>query len=281
MSVPATLGAAVGAFVLGGILAATVFWLLARRRRNEPPFYRADEPHLAPSNNKPRREANGSIEPLHTHSHPALNDPTDGHTRKKPINYGPLGSYDSTNPARRRTQDNLPEPSIPLRNALRHSSSSRVSVSSLNVSPSMNRPPPSAISSASNPPGPGGMPLHEVFVVHHDAGAPPPVTVYALPGSRVTELPPDYTFGDGPPRSPAEESPTQEQFTLPSERPPALSLSTSTSTSFRRDQKASFTPRSAHTTPSTTFTPLGRTPSVPDLPPSTSRRGPLPMGPPQ
>ncbi|KAG8806450.1 hypothetical protein FRC17_004986 [Serendipita sp. 399] len=33
---------------------------------------------------------------------------------------------------------------------------------------------------------------HEVYVVHHDAGLPPPVTVFTRPGTLVTELPPGY-----------------------------------------------------------------------------------------
>lgn len=34
--------------------------------------------------------------------------------------------------------------------------------------------------------------MHDVYVVHHDAGLPPPVTVFTRPGTRVTELPPGY-----------------------------------------------------------------------------------------
>lgn len=33
---------------------------------------------------------------------------------------------------------------------------------------------------------------HDVYVVHHDAGLPPPVTVFTRPGMVVTELPPGY-----------------------------------------------------------------------------------------
>jgi hypothetical protein len=35
-------------------------------------------------------------------------------------------------------------------------------------------------------------PTHEVYVVHHDAGLAPPVTVFTRPGTLVTELPPGY-----------------------------------------------------------------------------------------
>jgi hypothetical protein len=35
-------------------------------------------------------------------------------------------------------------------------------------------------------------PMHEVYVVHHDAGLAPPVTVFTRPGTLVTELPPGY-----------------------------------------------------------------------------------------
>ena len=34
--------------------------------------------------------------------------------------------------------------------------------------------------------------MHEVYVVHHDAGRAPPVTVFTRPGTVVTELPPGY-----------------------------------------------------------------------------------------
>jgi hypothetical protein len=34
--------------------------------------------------------------------------------------------------------------------------------------------------------------MHEVYVVHHDAGLAPPVTVFTRPGTLVTELPPGY-----------------------------------------------------------------------------------------
>lgn len=33
---------------------------------------------------------------------------------------------------------------------------------------------------------------HEVYVVHHDGGLAPPVTVFTRPGTRITELPPGY-----------------------------------------------------------------------------------------
>ncbi|CAG7846141.1 SubName: Full=Uncharacterized protein {ECO:0000313/EMBL:CCA70980.1} [Serendipita indica DSM 11827] len=52
------------------------------------------------------------------------------------------------------------------------------------TSPMLISPPPSGM----NP----QLQSHEVYVVHHDAGLPPPVTVFALPGTRVTELPPGY-----------------------------------------------------------------------------------------
>ncbi|KAG8839718.1 hypothetical protein FRC18_008438 [Serendipita sp. 400] len=40
--------------------------------------------------------------------------------------------------------------------------------------------------------GPQPQPPHEVYVVHHDAGLPPPVTVITHHGTVVTELPPGY-----------------------------------------------------------------------------------------
>lgn len=228
MPVSATLGAALGAFVIGGILASTIFWLIVRRHRNQRPFYRPDKPS-PPSNNKPPgREPSGNSGTARLRPFSALNNPTDGRTKKGSNNYGPLGSRDDANSARQRSLDNYGsplQPSIPLRNTLQSPSSSRLSISSLAVSPSVG----TAVNSP-NPPVPGAMPVHEVFVVHHDAGAPPPVTVYTLPGSRVTELPPSYNFGSRPPES-DEDSPTQPRRPLP------LPSST-TPTPPRRDQKA-------------------------------------------
>lgn len=235
MSVSITLGAAIGAFVIGGILASAVFWLAVRRHRNQRPFYRPDN---SPSNNKPAgREASRSTETTRARPFSALNNLADGRITKRRDNYGFLGSHDFTNTAHQRTLDNHappPEPSIPLQNTLHSTVSSRVSLSSLPVSPSVNAP----INSPSNPPVPGAMPVHEVFVVHHDAGAPPPVTVYTLPGSRVTELPPGYNFGSRRPESQDGDSPPQSQLPLVGERPSTLSSTTS-----RRDQKALYTPR--------------------------------------
>ena len=294
-----------------------------RRHRNQGPPYQPDRPYSPPSNNKsPRREtsrptftpyaANGNAESTHTHSYTALANPAESRTGKRPNHYGPLGSHDSAspNPARQRTPDghaSPPESAIPLQTTFRNSSSSRLSASSPTVSTSQNPPPlTSPVNSASNS---GAVPVHEVFVVHHDAGAPPPVTVYALPGSRVTELPPGYNFGSRSPDSAARHSPARPQLTLVGE-PVSPEISTS-----RRDQKASFTPRSppapsttsplldstspksstfdeqAHATnptrllPSTpqmqSSTQLPQTPSIPDLSTSiTSRtRGPRPRSP--
>ncbi|KAG8827023.1 hypothetical protein FRC19_005991 [Serendipita sp. 401] len=47
-------------------------------------------------------------------------------------------------------------------------------------------------SNTSNNQQPQPQPPHEVYVVHHDAGLPPPVTVITHHGTVVTELPPGY-----------------------------------------------------------------------------------------
>lgn len=326
MSLPTTLGAAIGAFFLGAILALIIFWLVVRRHRTPRP-YQFDKPQASLSNHRlPRREASRTTftplagsenaELAHTHSYSALANPPDSSTRKRPNTYGPLDSYDSVtlNLARQRTPDNHsspPETSIPLRTTHRSSSSEHLSVASPTISNSAN---PLQLTSPISPPVPGAVPVHEVFVVHHDAGAPPPVTVYALPGSRVTELPPGYNFGNRSPESGAGYSQSQAQLTLVGGHP---SPASPTSTFTHRDQKASYTPRSAPA-PITTFQPLDptspklstfdeqpgtatptrllpstpqmqgsrsleQTPSMPDLHASiTSRtRGPRPMSPPK
>lgn len=258
----------------------------------------------------PRRESNHpTFTPLaggantEIHSYMALDNSVD-RSRKRPNNYGPLDSP-TPNSARQRTPDGRSSPpgsSIPLRH--RNSTSSHFSA----TSPTGGNPPPSSssINPTSSPPAPGTVPIHEVFVVHHDAGAPPPVTVYALPGSRVTELPPGYDFGGR--RSSDNANRSQPPLTLLGDP-----VSPSSTLYSRRDQKASYTPRSGTTfspppeppspnissaderaraanetrlLPSTPYrqppTPTHQTPSMPDLPTSMTprTRGPRQMSPP-
>jgi hypothetical protein len=257
-----------------------------RRHRNQRSSYQLDTSLSSPSNNKsPRRETGGTSfapfagneyvgEPVHSHSYTALPNPAvtvsnENRSRKsRPGNYGPLGSHGSSisvlpNSARQRTPDGHSSPptsSIPLRTTHRSSSSSHLSASSPTVSTSVNPPPLTLATweSTVSPVPPPPAPVHEVFVVHHDAGAPPPVTVYAAPGSRVTELPPGYNFGSRSPGGAAQQS----EFALVGEH-----LSPTTPSFSRRDQKASYSPRSAPA-PSTTFpsplSPTSPTNSAPD-----------------
>ncbi|PVF99123.1 hypothetical protein CPB86DRAFT_814247 [Serendipita vermifera] len=55
--------------------------------------------------------------------------------------------------------------------------------------PAVTSPPVGINQTSSTPAAP---PTHEVYVVHHDGGLAPPVTVFTMPGTRVTELPPGY-----------------------------------------------------------------------------------------
>ena len=238
------------------------------RNRNQRPSYQFDGSQPSTLGDiSPRGEisrstltpltGNGDAEAAHAHPYTVLANSADSRTRKRPINFGPL---DSPKSARQRTPDghsSPPESSIPLRTTFRNSSSSHLSASSPT---SVNPPPlPSSIHTVSNPPVPGAQPIHEVFVVHHDAGAPPPVTVYALPGSRVTELPPGYNFGSRPPSNAGGHSPSQPQLALVGEHPPPGSPPSLYS---RRDQKASYTPRPS-LAPTTSFPPPSFPP--PDL----------------
>lgn len=65
------------------------------------------------------------------------------------------------------------------------------SASSHHPSQSIHRPSPPQPTWSENPATQSPQSMHDVYVVHHDAGAAP-VTVYTRPGSRVTELPPGY-----------------------------------------------------------------------------------------
>jgi hypothetical protein len=227
-----------------------------RRHRNKGSSYQFGGPHHSPlDDSPPRRDASRpTLTPLDgsgiadIHSYRALSYSGENRSRKKTNNYGPLDSYEfaSPNSARQRTTDvrsSPPGSSIPLR------TTNRNSISSVS-SPTNANPPPS---SASNPGA-----VHEVFVVHHDAGAPPPVTVYALPGSRVTELPPGYDFGRRSPENSARGS--QQQPAPLGEHPSPGSPPVFS----RRDQKAAYTPRSGPP-PTTTYSP----PTTPYSPPTT------------
>lgn len=245
MSGSTTIGTAVGTFFLGAILAVLVFWLVVRRHRNQRPPYRFDMPHPSPLDSmSPQRESSPpTFTPLgvgantEIHSYTVLDNSVESRSRKRPNNYGPLDSYNPATPnsARQRTTDARSSPpgsSIPLRTTRRNSTSSHFSASS---------------PTAGNP---SQGPVHEVFVVHHDGGAPPPVTVYALPGSRVTELPPGYNFGGS--RSPENATGSQPQLTLLGEHPEPVSPTPNLY--YQRDQKASYTPRS-DPAPPTSFSP--------------------------
>ena len=286
LSAPSTIGAAVGSFFLGGILAVILFWLVVRRHRNQRPTYNFDSGHSSPLDNSPPRRdtsrptftplAAGGIADIHSYS--ALSNSNDSRSRKRPTNYGPLDSNDPPTPnlARQRTPDahsSPPGSSIPLRTTRRNSASSHFSA----ASPTNTNPP----TSASNP---SGGQVHEVFVVHHDGGAPPPVTVYALPGSRVTELPPGYAdFGGRSPENAAR--PSQPQLALLGDHPSPASASPSYFS--HRDQKAAYTPRPApppsssfssppttFSSPPTTYSPPPTTYSPPPDPPSPQPRTP-------
>lgn len=248
MSAPTTIGTAVGSFFLGGILAALVFWLVVRRHRNQRPSYRFDMRHPSPLDSMSPQNSPPTFTPLvdggntEIHSYAVLDSSVENRSRKRPTNYGPLDSHNSAipNSARQRTPDARSSPpgsSIPLRTTRRGSTSSHISASSPTT-------------------GTGPGPVHEVFVVHHDAGAPPPVTVYALPGSRVTELPPGYNFGGS--GSPENAPRPQPQLTLLGDHPSPVSPTPNLY--FRRDQKASYTSR-LDPTPPTTFSPPPDPPS--------------------
>lgn len=247
MSAPITIGTAVGSFFVGGILAIIVFWLIVRRHRNQRPTYQFDRPYPSPLDNTPPQSetsrpplAGGGLADIHSYT--PLSNSNESRSRKRLNNYGPLDDSPTPNSAHQRTLDAHSSPlggSIPLRTTHRNSMSSVSSPTTVNA-PSHTSP----INSASNPPGG----VHEVFVVHHDAGAPPPVTVYALPGSRVTELPPGYDFGSRPSENAA--GPPQPQLALLGEHP-----SPSSPPFFAgRDQKAAYTPRSGPP-PTTTYSP--------------------------
>ena len=68
---------------------------------------------------------------------------------------------------------------------------------------------------------------HDVYVVHHDGGLPPPVTVFALPGTRVTELPPgyDHVLATTPGQEGTTRSP-REARTKPSPSAPSIASPT-------------------------------------------------------
>ena len=222
---------------------------MRRHRNNQGVSYNFDRPIPSPlDSDSPRRDSNRpTFAPLaggantEIHSYIALDNSIENRSRKRPINYGPLDSP-TPNSARQRTPDGRSSPpgsSIPLRH--RNSTSSHFSA----ASPTGANPPSSSTNPTSSPPAP----IHEVFVVHHDAGAPPPVTVYALPGSRVTELPPGYDFSGG--GSSGNTTRSQPQLTLlgdPTSPTPTLYSN--------RDQKASYTPR-----PGTSFSPPPDPPS--------------------
>jgi hypothetical protein len=245
-----------------------------RRHRNQQLSYQPYTSHSSPSYNKPSQgEAGG---PTVTTLAAGV-----GNKKSRPDNYGNLGSHDSVpvrpKLAHQRTTEDRPSPpdsSIPLRTAHRNSSSSHLSASAHTISTNVNAAvSASSASPLSNARAPGAVPIHEVFVVHHDGGAPPPVTVYALPGSRVTELPPGYDFAGGRPGSAAGHSPVQPQPGLVGDDSPSVFT---TPQPAHRDQKASYTPRpatgSSSTSPqptSSTFDERARAATAPRSLPST------------
>lgn len=74
-------------------------------------------------------------------------------------------------------------------------------------------------------------PTHEVYVVHHDAGLAPPVTVFTRPGTVVTELPPGYENLIPNPRQDETPANNENQTSAISKAGPSISASNPTTLS--------------------------------------------------
>ncbi|KAI0724191.1 hypothetical protein C8T65DRAFT_797593 [Cerioporus squamosus] len=205
VSTGGAIGAAFGALIIGLIVGALGFFLfyrrrggpdysavgsLALRRKSSEPLNSSTYGFAQP----PSSSASGTFQRTHSSGLGEI-DPYIYSPASETLPYNPYNPTSSTSPPNSAHQSQNPPPPTAQDRA---------------VSPTSTVAPP--IPMPRSPIGGSGQHQH-VYVVHHDGGRPPPVTVFTSDGTEVVELPPQYE-----PPPPGEAAPRAQRPTLDGQR---------------------------------------------------------------